>query len=111
MAWKDVNPYVRFGLGVLLGIITFVGLWAGSDYKESQTPEEVTVRVASVMYGGVVYGVITWYIIGYGVIPIFRKTQPTLHHFVAGLSATLASISLVLIIIDPSNIPLLGDLR
>jgi len=113
MAWKNVNPYVRFGLGVVLGIITFIGIWIGSDYKASQSPEEVTVRVASVLYAPAIYGVATFYIIAYGLLAAFYKKIRTAEpwFFLVGLSSSISSIGLVLMIIDPTNFPLLGDLR
>ena len=113
MHWRNVNPYVRFGLGVILGIVTFVGMWVGSDYQKSETPEEVVVRVASVMYFPVIYGVATWYIVAYGLVTAFSKNRRTAEpwFFLVGLSSSISSIGLVMMIINPTNFPFLGDLR
>ena len=113
MAWKNVNPYVRFGLGVALGIVTLIGMWIGSGYKESETPEGMTIRIASVLYAPTIYGVATFYIIAYGLLATFYKKIRTAEpwFFLVGLSSTVSSIGLVLMIIDPTNFPFLGDLR
>jgi len=113
MYWKDVNPYIRFCLGVILGVGTFIGIWMGSDYSLSKTPEEIVIRVVSVLYFPTLYGIVSWFLIVYVVRPIFVKKFRTAepHFFVAGLSATLSLIVLVLMIINPTNIPLLGDLK
>ncbi|MCH7647105.1 MAG: hypothetical protein IIA83_00650 [Thaumarchaeota archaeon] len=113
MSWKNTNPYIRFGLGVALGIGTIFGMWIGSDYKESETPEEVTVRVASILYAPAIYGVATFYIIAYGLLSTFYKKIRTAEpwFFVVGFSSSISAIGLMLMIIDPTNFPFLGDLR